>query len=487
MSYAENIIVKPMPQGEISSDDFTVNVNGKPVSVYRARVSAVPLNQIWPGYQRPLEQTEIASFAYWDMSSPVSVEILSKNSIKTVDIRPSSYGIKAEISNDRITFSMPCPKYLTVEVNGTHNALHLFANKVEEFAVDKKNPKVRYYGPGIHKAGKIILKSGETVFIEAGAIVYGVIEAKNATDIKILGRGILDASLFAREEVEGAAISLYRCEDVELNGIIIRDSPVYNVTPAACRNVNIRNLKIIGSWRYNSDGIDIVNSQDVIIEGCFVRTFDDSIVLKGMRCWPWNLSWPWNPDGCSVDDMDVRNVHISNCVVWNDWGRALEIGAETIAREMSEISFENCDVIHFIHMALDIQHSDNALIKDVRYENIHVEVDDHPLKPVFQFFIGEKYVNHEQDNFCPQMFYLGIGKMWWSHDKERGFAQNIYVKDVSVTGKNFPSSVIYGCDELHKVENVVFENLRINGMPIKSAEEGGFLIGDFADGVKFTS
>ncbi len=65
-----NLGVKIYPQSgdENPSEDYTVSVNGKPIFVYRARVSAVPFNQVWPGYQRPINQTEMASFAYWDMS-----------------------------------------------------------------------------------------------------------------------------------------------------------------------------------------------------------------------------------------------------------------------------------------------------------------------------------------------------------------------------------------------------------------------------------
>ena len=65
-------------------------VDGKPAFVYQARVSRLPVNQIWPGYQRPLNQTEIASFAYF-----------------------------------------------VVEVNGSHQALHIFANTIEAINIDK--------------------------------------------------------------------------------------------------------------------------------------------------------------------------------------------------------------------------------------------------------------------------------------------------------------------------------------------------------------
>jgi DNA-binding protein YbaB len=72
----------------------------------------MPVNQVWPGYQRPQEQTEIASFAYFDFSGQVSIEMTSNKEIKSVDIRPKSYGIKPVIKGNTIKFdlSRPCKK-----------------------------------------------------------------------------------------------------------------------------------------------------------------------------------------------------------------------------------------------------------------------------------------------------------------------------------------------------------------------------------------
>ena len=74
---AADIVHWPAPAEEMLSEYYTVTVNGQPVSAYACRVSAVPLNQVWPGYQRPVEQTELAGFAYWDMDEPVKIVVQS--------------------------------------------------------------------------------------------------------------------------------------------------------------------------------------------------------------------------------------------------------------------------------------------------------------------------------------------------------------------------------------------------------------------------
>ena len=47
-------------------------------------------------------------------------------------------------------------------------------------------------------------------------------------------------------------------------------------------------------WRCNNDGIDIVSSQDVLVEDCFLRSADDAIAVKGQsahRAAPPDLSF----------------------------------------------------------------------------------------------------------------------------------------------------------------------------------------------------
>ena len=39
---------------------FEVRWEGRPLAVHPASVSKLPINQVWSGYQRPIEQTEVA-------------------------------------------------------------------------------------------------------------------------------------------------------------------------------------------------------------------------------------------------------------------------------------------------------------------------------------------------------------------------------------------------------------------------------------------
>ena len=64
-----------IPAGEQKGTDFQIKLDGIVAESYVARVSAMPFNRTWPGQQRPLEQTELASILSFTMDAPVCVEL----------------------------------------------------------------------------------------------------------------------------------------------------------------------------------------------------------------------------------------------------------------------------------------------------------------------------------------------------------------------------------------------------------------------------
>jgi hypothetical protein len=470
-----DVILHPGPAGESASDDFAVYIDGQPLFVYQARVSAVPLNQIWPGYQRPLDQTELASFACWDMGRPVSVEVVSRRPVDSVETRPLSLQISPVLNGNRICFTLERPVQVTVEVNGYHHALHLFASPPEEYRPDPDDPAVRYFGPGIHRPGLIELHSGETAYLAGGAVVHGAITAREAQGIRVLGRGILDLSGYERDGGVWGAFSCYRCADVVVDGIVMRDPPSWTLIPSASRNIRIANLKLIGLWRYNSDGIDLVNCQHVQIDRCFVRAFDDCIALKGLK----------GRKDAVTDDQDMEDILVTDCVIWNDWGRALEIGAETCADLMRDITFRNCDIIRVNHVALDIQHGDRALVTNVRFENIRVELDANPLPALIQREKGERYPLKDDYGFCPRLMVVEIKETGWNRDPVRGNVRGVQFEDIQVsTPKHVPASEFSGYDDTHTTEDVTVRRLTINGRPVRTTNEGRITVGPHARNVR---
>ena len=184
----------PVQETMKAETGYRVRINGIEATLDAARVSRVPYNRRWPGHQRDVSQTELAAFLSFATDGPVDVEIEAEEAFEKVVVRPLSLGIMPEAEGNTIRFRMEKAAYVSVEPYGRRNALHLFADEMKTFDVRPEDEGVIYYGPGVHDAGMIEMTSGQTLFIDEGAVVYACIHAIDAENIRIIGHGILDNS-----------------------------------------------------------------------------------------------------------------------------------------------------------------------------------------------------------------------------------------------------------------------------------------------------
>ena len=154
-----------------------------------------------------------------------------------------------------------CGHY-TVELDGWHHALHIFANPLTDFGVDKSAANVRYLAPGVHE-GDLELRDGETLFLEGGAVLYGSVTAIHKKNVRIVGYGVIDGSREVRTDetpllpwnldgtedlrdeaalrrhlsekrVLKGCVRLYSCENCQVAGVITRDSATFSMIFADC-------------------------------------------------------------------------------------------------------------------------------------------------------------------------------------------------------------------------------------------------------------
>ncbi len=125
-------------------------------------------------------------------------------------------------------------------------------------------------------------------------------------------------------------IQFNSCQNVLVEGVHIRRSPMWEIHPLLCTNVTVRGVDIM-SHGANNDGCDPESCRDVLIEKCIFDTGDDCIAIKSGR----------NNAGRRVGVPSV-NLVIRDCT--RRAGHAgTAIGSE-ISGSCSNVFVENCEM-----------------------------------------------------------------------------------------------------------------------------------------------
>ncbi len=391
-------------------------------------------------------------FALFCGQGTAQVEVECLRPFHTVRVRPGRLGIRPAFRNNgRLSFALDLPCKVTLELDGDlKSPLFLLCSP----PLPEQPPAgALCFGPGLHEAGVITPESGQTVYLAPGAWVRGCIHADGQENIRIIGRGVLDAAQ-PGEGKKKHAILPSRCQNVLIEGITVVNCPTWHVVPVACQGVVIRHVNIMGHDG-TGDGIDIVGSRDVSVKDCFIRVKDDCVAVKAV-----DYQFPFG-------ERDVSDVLVERCVFWNDeWGNAMEIGYETRCEEIHHIVFRDIDVVHCEREGwqsggvLTIHNGDRARIHDVLYEDIRVECADEKL-------IDFKILDSR-----------------YSKDKTRGIVDNIIIKNVRVTDGPFPVSILRGYEAGHLIENITIEGLDILGTKVRSFQDGHMVV-ELTKGLEF--
>lgn len=463
---AAEVVTYPAPPGAAASPDYSVKVNGQEVFTY---------------------QVPVASIAYFSTDGPVEIEITPRVDVKWVDVRPKRLAIVPTLANNVIRFTLEQPANISVELNGRiEQPLFIFANPLETNRPSPDDPKVHYFEGGkIHDAGLVEIGSDETVYIEGGAIVRGAFLTKNTKNVAIRGRGMIDGSVIndlrAKQVRVSHLLSLQDAVGIDLEGVILVDSYVWNVVPVRSRDIRINNIKIV-SGNASDDGIDIVRSQNVTIENVFVRTKDDCIAIKTHTDDPHNRG--------------TTDVFVRNSVFWNaEWGNGFEIGFELRSPVVRNVVFENNDFIHVESGAvLSIHNADSATVHDIRFEDVRIEDARQKLFDLAIFYSRFSMDGPRTEEELTRRYLHGAWDNVMKFDpeereeiaKNRGHVRDVIFKNVYILEGPLPYSIFCGFDENHLVENILIDGLWVGGRRIERLEEAKFYI-EHARNIRFAN
>lgn len=152
----------------------------------------------------------------------------------------------------------------------------------------------------------------------------GLIQARDAGDIKISGSGTIDGqgralalkidSLFYAGRLDSIYYNLRRkrserrpgilmfrnCLRLRVEDVTVKNSGFWVQTYRNCRDLDITGIRVVSDAYWNNDGIDIVDCHRVRIAHCFVNSADDGICLKSETAGLYN-------DSIFISDCTIRS------------------------------------------------------------------------------------------------------------------------------------------------------------------------------------
>lgn len=400
----------------VRSKEYEVSCDGIPIDVYENKFFFLALITVD------------------DIQRSHTVEVLIYGDFQRLTFRPLKNENKIKVDGANVCITFDHPGRIVVEPDDElTNALYLIVAQ----RILKPDNVTYFFSKGhVYNIGRMTLNSGDTVYIEDGAIVSGTFTADRADNISILGNGIVYGGNWHNEEENGGnpLVLAFGCRHLHIEGVTFLDGGSWHVVPIECEDVIFRSINILGNV-ITGDGLDIVGCRNVIVENSFIRANDDCIAIKAGIC--------QGRQGCS----NVSHIIVRNCLFWNaEFGNALEIGYETRCDDISDIHFENCIILHCEYEGnqsggvLTIHDADRAHVHDVYYGNITVE--DAQEKLIDIKVLDSKY----------------------STDKVRGKVYDIYFRNINVLGDKFPVSIVRGFEmknELSRPSRIFFENVTI--------------------------
>lgn len=347
-------------------------------------------------------------YVSFDMTEPVEVALACGRPIESFEISPRSRGIEGTEKNGEIRFTLTRPGYVMVRINDTER-FFIFAEESGEIPtaivdivsmgvdnsgktdvteqvqrameVSAQQGKTLFFPAGTYLCRQLRPVSGTHLHLDRGAVVQAMncspenymsddnvktrkfIYIKDADNVKITGRGIINGNGRSLRTTYGdqarmRLIMAVNSSNILMEGVMLQDPGSWNTQILKCRNVAIRNVKLMNDIGLsNTDGFDPDATCNLLIENCFAYCSDDNVAVK--------------TTGYGGYIGDVDGITVRGCVFLTKKS-SLKVGTETRGNVMRNIVFEDNDVLESDRgMALYV--SDGAVFERIGYINNRFE------------------------------------------------------------------------------------------------------------------
>ncbi|KAI5867526.1 pectin lyase-like protein [Durotheca rogersii] len=441
------------------------------------------------------------------------IRTLDKKPITSFRITPQKLPISAKAQGNELVFSVKKAHYLIVKINdkkefviladplekdvpspsgkNVFNVLNFGADatgatvtKGIQAAMDAaaKTPgSVVYVPPGLYSMGNLLLRNRTSLYLAGGSVLrftgnpadYKTLFKKSdlhpgtwwiqtefdSFDIKVYGRGTIDGNGRATREnkymadlLVPAGTTNFRCD-----GVLVRDSSFWAVTPIQVTEATITNIKILNRFDVTQDdGIDVIESTKVRVRRAIAIGKDDSFSTK---TWPADtgttVPYPYAPRA-------QRDVFFDDCVAWSDtYGYKLGQG---VHEDQEAITFQN-GVVYDAAVGFGIDHKfGSATARRIAFKNMDVER-----------LHGNAHGQAAWMTVYVQNTGRGVGPV-----------RDVWVKNVRARARGSRPAFLQGYNASAMVSGVTLTNIRMgaDGKRATSLKEMNILETNFSENIK---
>jgi len=472
----------PLPSIYKASSFFELSVNGVTIPVV--------------GYN---DKYDYAQLSMSKGKAEFTISLKNGNNVSAYNISPKKLSIAGIQTGNTLRFMLHKDEYLIIKINkfrelviavdaeetnkpspsgkGVFNisrqpyaavsshtelATEAVQKAIDDAAAYKGGKGIVYVPAGVYPVRNLKLKSNMNLYLEGGAVLlfsgqekdfkisarkasqnrnitWWIATDSGAHDIKIYGRGTLDGNgKYSTEKNNLGAhiLAIMHTERFEFNGPVIRESGAWAVIPTRSKNVVFQNFKLFNRFDMGeNDGIDVIESQNVLVKHAIGIALDDPFSTK---TWTQNTdlcrNWPGKP-------MVQDGVVFEDCISWT-YCYGYKIG-QGVMQDQRNIVFKDC-VVYDAAVGIGIHHKwGTASVKNVLFDGIDIERlsyqnDDHRTWAIFFMQNGDK--------------------------KGSGPITDILVKNVLVRDEGKSPGKIKGLSASTAVSNLRFENIVMPGM-----------------------
>ncbi len=237
-----------------------------------------------------------------------------------------------------------------------------------------------------------------------------------------------------REIMRPQNLHFYKCDSITIKNITLKDPASWNQQYDKCSNILVDGVKVDAKSYWNNDGIDIVDSRDVVIRNCYFDAADDVYCFKSH-----------SEDGVS------ENILVENCVGRSS-ANGIKFGTYTRGK-FKHFRFRNITIFDTYRSAITIASVDGAQIEDVEIDSLR---SIHTGNPIF-LRTGTRNVNAGQQAYLKDIV---IKNMYAEVPLDKPDAGYGYEGPVEDLPRNVCPSIIAGLPGL-RIENVRMENVEI--------------------------